>query len=143
MLHTYKLCLVCQWASQTKAEDAARATCQVLVDLCALAMLTKQTIESSGGKARVAKAFKKTRRASRAFDYMRSGRHNICENTGFMASVVALLSLRFAGLAHYATVCTSFCWVNRATNKRSKCFPLGTDRGYVAAGSVMGILRRA
>ncbi|CAJ1348233.1 unnamed protein product [Effrenium voratum] len=55
-----------------------------------------------------------------------------------MASVVALLSLRFAGLAHYATVCTSFCWVNRATNKRSKCFPLGTDRGYVAAGSVMG-----
>ncbi|CAJ1383841.1 unnamed protein product [Effrenium voratum] len=154
MLHTYKLCLVCQWASQTKAEDAARATCQVLVDLCALAMLTKQTIESSGGpkasgklvscieyfagKARVAKAFKKTRRASRAFDYMRSGRHNICENTGFMASVVALLSLRFAGLAHYATVCTSFCWVNRATNKRSKCFPLGTDRGYVAAGSVMG-----
>lgn len=73
-------------AKKRLATEIAIACYEVLVDLCALAMLTKQTIESSGGpkasgklvscieyfagKARVAKAFKKTRRASRAFDYM-------------------------------------------------------------------------
>ena len=39
---------------------------------------------------------------------------------------------------HFATVCTSFCWINSATHQRSQAFPLGlASHPYITQGNVL------
>ena len=41
-------------------------------------------------------------------------------------------------IAHFAVVCTSFCWINSATHGRSMSFPLGdVQRQYVQEGTAL------
>ena len=51
-------------------------------------------------------------------------------------AVNAVLCLAVGGLAHFGTVCTSFCWVNSGTHQRSAMFWHGNeDLPYVREGS--------
>ena len=70
------------------------------------------------------------------------GRGSLCRTPassdvmGVFMAVHAVLCLAVGGLAHFSTVCTSFCWVSSGTHKRSAWFPEGDETlAYVRQGS--------
>ena len=63
---------------------------------------------------------------------------------GVVTMTIALLSLNPGSFAHFGTCCTSFCWINSGTHKRSICFPNGDESlPYVKQGTQLAAITAA
>ena len=61
--------------------------------------------------------------------------HDLTSGIGLATAVASIWMLDTGSLSHFATCCTSCCWINSATHGRSKAFPLGTALTYVQTGN--------
>ena len=93
-------------------------------------------IEFFCGRAEIAGAFARRGWPCKAFDVQRSATHDLTAPLGVVLGMLCLLSLPVGSAAHLGTVCTSFCWVNSGTHRRSAAFPLGClEFEYVVDGN--------
>ena len=61
--------------------------------------------------------------------------HNMLHPPGIVLCFASILALEPGGLAHFATVCTSFCWTNSGTHQRTSFNPFGESKIYIREGS--------
>ena len=62
--------------------------------------------------------------------------HDMLQPPGIVLCFASILALEPGGLAHFATVCTSFCWTNSGTHQRTSFNPLGDEsKAYIREGS--------
>lgn len=95
-------------------------------------------LEFFAGVHAIASAFSKHGHHTMAFDILRDPSHDLNQCVGLMMGVISVLHLPCGSLAHFALVCTSFCWINSATHGRSMSFPLGdVQRTYVQEGTAL------
>ena len=67
--------------------------------------------------------------------------HDMLGPHGVLLSVVAILHMEPGALLHMGTVCTSYCWPNSGTHRRSAFFPQGDERfEYVRQGTLLAEL---
>ena len=65
--------------------------------------------------------------------------HDMLQPPGIVLCFASILALEPGGLAHFATVCTSFCWTNSGTHQRTSFNPLGDEsKAYIREGSQLG-----
>ena len=64
--------------------------------------------------------------------------HDLSLPLGFMLALLSALGLMPGGLCHLAPVCSSFCWINSYTHRRTAVTPLGcSERDYVNLGNIL------
>ena len=85
-------------------------------------------IEFFSGVGNVQKAFAEHGHASVAFDTVNDAhRQDFLSRAGILTCVQWLRRLRCRGGTHWATVCSSWVWMNRGTARRHVDFPLGWE----------------
>lgn len=95
-------------------------------------------LEFFAGVHAIASAFSKHGHHTMAFDILRDPSHDLNQCVGLTMGLISVLHLPCGSLAHFAVVCTSFCWINSATHGRSMSFPLGdVQRQYVQEGTAL------
>ena len=94
-------------------------------------------IEFFCGRAVIAGAFGESGFPCRAFDVLRSSSHDLTLPIGVVLGMISVLGLPVGCPLRPGTVCTSFCWVNSGTHRRTLAFPYGcTDYEYVINGNM-------
>ena len=64
--------------------------------------------------------------------------HDLSTPVGVAVSFVAVMMLEAGAWCHAGVVCSSFCWINRATHQRSMFFPDGDgSRAHVVLGNTL------
>ena len=93
-------------------------------------------IEWFAGVAMVHKAFKRRGFASLAYDINQflgdSDIHDLCHVRGLLLACRWMSRQRWGAASHWATVCSTWVWLSRASTHRSEISPLG--RGNVSRG---------
>ena len=101
-------------------------------------------IEFFSGVGNVHKAFAERGHASVAFDEVNDAhRQDFLGHAGILTCVQLLRRLRCGGGTHWATVCSSWVWVNRGTARRHVDFPLGWEprsAGVQAANRMVALM---
>ena len=73
-----------------------------------------------------------------AYEIKKDPTCNMVSTHGFMHALILVKRLRPNSLIHMAPVCSSWTWMNRGTNKRSRESPLGDTRlQYIREANVM------
>lgn len=86
----------------------------------------------------IAAAFTNAGFLSRAFDIQRCSEHDFTSPIGIVLGMISVLQLVVGSPLHSGTVCTSFCWINSGTHKRTAALPLGqTEHKYVEIGNTL------
>ena len=112
-----------------------------MVFLASVADLTKEydCAEYFSGVGHVGGSFVERGYMAALYDIDRSGDfEDLTKPEGFLTAVTTTIKCKPGALAHWATVCSSWVWVCRATTKRSLLNPHGDTRhAFVAEGNVM------
>ena len=70
--------------------------------------------------------------------------HDLLKPHGVLMLATAVMLLEPGAWCHFGTCCTSFCWINSGTHRRSAFFPHGNDQlEYVRNGTRLAALTSA
>ena len=70
------------------------------------------------------------RRGLRFASFEKDDGQDILTDVGYLTLLNMIRNTMRGGLIHYATVCSSWVFLNLGTSQRSPSRPLGTDQGY-------------
>ena len=84
-------------------------------------------VDLFSGTATVVEAFCAAGRKAMGYDHILDPKfESITSGEGFMTALLYSLSIVVGGLAHFATVCSTWVFVSRSCKGRSKTMPYGT-----------------
>lgn len=97
--------------------------------------MSQATLDTKEMRGNFKRGFKKDRMGVSS---QGSDAHDLSTAQGLVSAALAIMCTTSGALVHFATVCTSFTFINRGTHGRSIAFPLGrSELEYVALGSAL------